>query len=78
MSLSDILPVLLSFWEMARFWKVLSDPIIEPPIHDEYLLCQSKFMCSYSPYLLSYLCILSSKPFIMEEPPQKMAFFMTS
>ena len=54
-SLSDMLPVLLSFCTIARFWNVLSDPIIEPPIHDEYLLCQSKFMWSYYPYRLNYL-----------------------
>ena len=47
MSLSLI--VLLSLLTMASCWKVDKEPIIEPPIQEEYLRCQSKFMCNYSP-----------------------------
>lgn len=31
----------LSEFVIASFWKVDSDPIIDPPIQAEYLLCQS-------------------------------------
>lgn len=78
-SLSLVLPpVLLSLLAIAKFWKVDKEPIIDPPIHEEYRLCQSKLICNSSPYRLSSLCTLSSNPVSIDDPPQKIAFFMIS
>lgn len=67
--------ILSLFW-MASSWNVESEPIMEPPIQDEYFLCQSNSIFKSCPYLLSYLCILSSIPCNIDEPPQNMAFFI--
>ena len=75
MSLS-LIEELLSLVTMANCWNVDSEPTIDPPIQEEYLRCQSKRTLSSSPYLLSSLWTLSYRPWIMEVPPQKMAFFM--